>query len=171
MRAKHFFPITFTLLIISLIIAFAELKDLWADYPESPITIINPFPPGGLTDVVARTFSEHLEKYFKKPVIVMHKVGGGITVGGYAVVSSKPDGYTLGCFPIMASMPEVYSYFIKAPYTSGDLIPICHIAIPMTTFSVRGDSSINSFSELIEYLRKNPGTTWAAFSKSSEAIS
>ncbi len=167
MRAKHFLLIPCISIIILLMLGFADLKYVWADYPESPITIINPFPPGGLTDVVARTFSEQLEKYFKKPVVVTHKVGGGITVGGYAVASSKPDGYTLGCFPIMASMPEVYSYFIKAPYTSEDLIPICHVAIPMTTFSVRGDSPINSFSELIEYLRKNPGTTWAAFSKSS----
>lgn len=165
MRVKSTFIILINLLI--LVMGLAGSKDVWADYPESPITLINPFPPGGLTDVVARTFAEQLEKYFQKPVVVVNKAGGGVTVGGYAVASSKPDGYTLGCFPIMASMPEVYSYFIKAPYTSEDLLPICHIAIPMTTFSVRGDSPINSFPELIEYLRKNPGTTWAAFSKSS----
>lgn len=144
-----------------------EVHEAKAEYPEAPINLIVPFPAGGVTDIGARAFADALEKLFKRPVVVVNKVGGGTTIGGYAVASAKPDGYTLGWFPAMASIPEVYSYFIKAPYTSKDLIPVCRIYDVIGTISVKGDSPINSFSELIEYMKKHPGTTWATHSKSA----
>jgi len=153
------------LLIISLLFVF--IKDLRAEYPESPITLIVPFPAGGVTDIGARAFADALEKFFKKPVVVVNKVGGGTTIGGYAVASTKPDGYTLGWFPAMASIPDVYAYFIKAPYSSKDLIHVCRVYDVVGTVSVKGDSTINNFQSLIEYMKKNPGTTWATHSKSS----
>ncbi len=144
-----------------------EIKDLRAEYPEAPINLIVPFPAGGVTDIGARAFADALEKFFKKPVVVLNKVGGGTTIGGYAVASAKPDGYTLGWFPAMASIPDVYSYFIKAPYSSKDLIPVCRVYDVVGTVSVKGDSPMNSFTDLIEYMKKNPATTWATHSKSS----
>jgi tripartite-type tricarboxylate transporter receptor subunit TctC len=64
-------------------------------YPSRPIKLIVPFPAGTLTDVVARTFADKLSMQLDKPVIVEDRPGAGGTVGGKAVASSDPDGYTL----------------------------------------------------------------------------
>lgn len=168
METKQFhFSRLLTILFIIISLLFVDIKDLVAKYPETPINLIVPFPAGGVTDIGARAFANSLEKLFKKPVVVVNKVGGGTTIGGYSVATAKPDGYTLGWFPAMASIPEVYSYFIKAPYSSKDLIPVCRVYDVIGTVSVKGDSTINSFSDLLDYLKKNPGTTWATHSKSS----
>ncbi len=138
-----------------------------AEYPDQPVTLIVPFPAGGVTDIGARAFADALEKHFKKPVVVVNKVGGATTIGGNAVATAKPDGYTLGYFPSMASMPEVYSYFIGAPYSSKGLQPICRVAEVVGLVAVKGDSPLNTFNELVEHMRKNPGTTWGVHSRST----
>jgi tripartite-type tricarboxylate transporter receptor subunit TctC len=138
-----------------------------AEYPEQPVTLIVPFPAGGVTDIGARAFADALEKHFKKPVVVVNKVGGATTIGGNSLATAKPDGYTLGYFPSMASMPEVYSYFIQAPYASKALQPVCRVAEVVGTICVKGDSPLNTFNELVEYMRKHPGTTWGVHSRST----
>lgn len=129
-----------------------------AEYPERPITMIVPYPPGGVTDLGARALADAMEKYLNKPVVVVNKPGGATTIGGNALAIAKPDGYTLGFFPSSASIPEVYTYFYKAPYSSKDLKPVSKVAIPVLTISVKGDSPINSVKDLVEFSRKNPGT-------------
>ncbi len=74
------------------------------EYPARAITMIVPYPAGGQTDLGARAFAESMEKHLKQPMVVVNKVGGGTTVGGYALSSSKPDGYTLGFFPPFAAI-------------------------------------------------------------------
>lgn len=61
--------------------------------------------------------------------MVANKAGGATTIGGNAVATAKPDGYTLGFFPSSASIPEVYTYFYQAPYSSKDLKPVSKVAI------------------------------------------
>jgi tripartite-type tricarboxylate transporter receptor subunit TctC len=56
--------------------------------------MICPYPAGGVTDLGVRTLAEAMEKDWKQPVVVVNKVGGAPTVGGYGVSSAKPDGYT-----------------------------------------------------------------------------
>ena len=89
-----------------------------SDYPNRAITLIVPYPAGGVTDLGARAVADSLEKHLKQPVVVVNKTGGGTTIGGYAVASAKPDGYTLGFFPVAAAIPEAYAYFQDAPYSS-----------------------------------------------------
>jgi tripartite-type tricarboxylate transporter receptor subunit TctC len=127
------------------------------EYPNRTINIIVPFPPGGTTDLGARALAESMEKHLKNPVVVVNKVGGATTVGGYTVASAKPDGYTLGFFPPGASIPEAYAFFQEAPYTSKDLKHICAVVAPLISVAVREDAPWNSFKELIEYAKKNPG--------------
>jgi tripartite-type tricarboxylate transporter receptor subunit TctC len=138
-----------------------------AEYPERSITLIVPFPPGGVTDLGARAFADVMEKELKKPVVVVNKAGGATTVGGNAVATARPDGYTLGYFPPMASIPEVYSYFYQAPYSIKDLKPVCRIATAVGAIVVNGDSPMNSFKDLVEYVRKNPGAKWGINTKTS----
>lgn len=143
------------------------LQALAADYPERAITLVVPYPPGGVTDLAARTFADAMEKELKKPFVVVNKAGGATTIGGNAVATAKPDGYILGFFPPSASIPEVFTYFYQAPYSSKDLKPACSIAGVVGAIVVKDDSPINSFKDLVEYLQKNPGTKYGINGKTS----
>ena len=98
-----------------------------------------------------------MEKELKVSVVVVNKPGGAMTVGGYATASAKPDGYTIGHLLNPTMVPEVYTYFQSAPYTSADLKPICIAQSFFIGIMVRGDAPWNSLKELVEYARKNPG--------------
>jgi tripartite-type tricarboxylate transporter receptor subunit TctC len=108
-----------------------------------------------------------MEKNLKKPVVVVNRPGGGTTIAGNAVANAKPDGYTLGYFPSSASLPEVYTYFYQAPYSSKELRPVCRVVAPVLTLAVKGDSPVNSVKDLAEYARKNPGTKVGTNGKST----
>jgi len=138
-----------------------------AEYPERTITVVVPFPPGGVTDLGARAFSAAMEKLLNQPMVVVNKAGGATTIGGNAVATAKPDGYTLGYFPPMASIPEVYSYFFQAPYSSKDLKPVCRVGTAVGAICVKGDSPFNTFKDLVEHIRNNPGTKWGINTKTS----
>jgi tripartite-type tricarboxylate transporter receptor subunit TctC len=127
------------------------------EYPTRTINVIVPFPPGGSTDLGARAVAEAMERHLKQPVVVMNKLGGATTVGGYAVASAKPDGYTLGVLPPGAVIPEAYTFFQEAPYTSKDLKFICAAVAPLISVAVKDDAPWNSFREFVEYAKKNPG--------------
>jgi tripartite-type tricarboxylate transporter receptor subunit TctC len=136
------------------------LTNLYAaasDYPNRPVTVIVPYPAGGVTDIAARALADAMEKQLKQPVIVMNKVGGATTMGGYALATAKPDGYTLGFFPVAPTIPEAFDYFQDAPYTSKDLRPISGVTAPVFAVAVKVDAPWNSFKDLIEYAKKNPG--------------
>ena len=115
---------------------FVGIQPAAAEYPDRAITLVIPYPPGGVTDLGARALAEAMEKYLKKPVVALNKAGGSTTIGGNAVASAKPDGYTLGFFPSSASIPEVYTYFYEAPFSSKDLKPVSKVGIPVLTISV-----------------------------------
>jgi tripartite-type tricarboxylate transporter receptor subunit TctC len=158
------------IILVSLFFALTlstRIQSAAAEYPERSITLVVPFPPGGVTDLGARVFAEVMEKELKKPVVVVNKAGGATTVGGNAVAAARPDGYTLGYFPPMASIPEVYSYFYQAPYSSKDLKPVSRIATAVGAIVISGDSPMNSFKDLVEYIRKNPGAKWGINTKTS----
>jgi tripartite-type tricarboxylate transporter receptor subunit TctC len=127
------------------------------EYPTKLITIVVPFSPGSHTDLGARILASFLSKSLGQPVVILNRPGGGATVGGNVVATAKPDGYTLGFLPLSPSMPESYSYFLGAPYTSKDLRPVSRILSPVATISVKADAPWKSIKDLIEDAKKNPG--------------
>jgi len=137
------------------------------DYPNKTITIVLGVPAGGSTDMGARLLAQFMEMELKQPVVVVNKPGGAATIGGYSVVSAKPDGYTLGYFPGSGSVPEVFSYFYSAPYSSSDLRPIARIHAPVIAVAVKEDAPWNSLKDLVEYARKNPGMKFGHIGKST----
>src|SRR4051812_23129011 len=64
-------------------------------YPTHPITMVVPFPPGGVADIVGRPLAAVMQKSLKQPVVVVNRTGAGGVVGMAAVAKSAPDGYTL----------------------------------------------------------------------------
>jgi tripartite-type tricarboxylate transporter receptor subunit TctC len=128
-----------------------------SEYPTHSVTIVVPYPAGGATDLAARTLADALEKHLKHPFLVINKVGGATTVAGYTVASAKPDGYTLGYFPPAAAIPEAFTYFQEAPYSSKDVRPISGVSAVVQTVAVKEDAPWNSLKELEEFAKKNPG--------------
>jgi tripartite-type tricarboxylate transporter receptor subunit TctC len=128
-----------------------------AEYPEKPITIIVPYPAGGVMDLTARALADSMTGYIAHPVIVVNKTGAGATIGGAAVATAPPDGYTLGFFPVAAAVPEVFRFAYSAPYSSNDLLPISAVAATAMSFAVKADSPIKSMKDVIELARKGGG--------------
>jgi len=127
-------------------------------YPEHPITIVIPFPPGGNSDIIARLVADRLSSTLGQPVIVDHRPGGaGGTVGAKAVVSAEPDGYTL-----LLSSPAT---LVVAPavYRSLGYDPAKSFAPIATLFSVPQLLAVNpsvparSLPDLVAYAKTNPG--------------
>src|SRR3972149_3014951 len=137
-------------------------------YPERPINIVVPYAPGGGMDLAARALADSLEKHLKQSVVVVNKPGGATSIGGNTVVAAKPDGYMLGYFPTPTIIPEVFSYFYEAPYSSKDLKAICQVTLPVLTISVK-EGTFKTLKELVEYVRKNPGVKMGTHGKSGLA--
>ena len=154
---KLFLGFTCAFLFFFLIVPSWEAGAAESKYPNRPITLVVPYPPGGSTDLAARLFADGLEKLLKQPVVVTNKVGGASTIGGNTVALAKPDGYTLGYLPFHTANPEAYAYFMDAPYTSKNFRPVCAVTAGIAAVAVKADSPLNSLKELIEYAKKNPG--------------
>jgi tripartite-type tricarboxylate transporter receptor subunit TctC len=94
-------------------------------YPNRPITIVAPFPPGGVADLMARPVAAALENVLKNPVVVANKTGAAGAVGMSFVANSKPDGYNLlMALSSISIIPEADKLFDRKPaYTMDQLIP------------------------------------------------
>jgi len=66
-----------------------------AQYPTKPITMIVPFPPGGVADIVGRPLAAAMEKTLGQPVVILNRTGAGGAVGMTAAAKADPDGYTI----------------------------------------------------------------------------
>ena len=128
-----------------------------AEYPEKQITMIIPYPAGGVTDLTARALSDAMSRHLGHPVVPLNRPGAGATIGGNAVASAAPDGYTLGFFPTAAASPEVFRFQYSAPYATIDLKPVSSVAATAMSFAVRADSPLKSMKDLISLARKSGG--------------
>src|SRR6187399_2864221 len=86
-----------------------------APWPNRPIKIVCTYPPGGLTDVFARAYGEHVSQKLGQPVVVENKAGAAGAIGAEIVKQSPPDGYTL-MFTNSTTMMQNKVLFKKLPY-------------------------------------------------------
>lgn len=128
-------------------------------YPNRSITLVAPFPPGGVADLTARPVAAAMEKVLKNPVVVVNKTGAAGAVGMSFVANSKPDGYTLlMSLSSISIIPEADKLFERKPaYTMDQLIPIALISADPTIFVVNAARPWKSVKEFVEDAKKRPG--------------
>jgi tripartite-type tricarboxylate transporter receptor subunit TctC len=127
-----------------------------AEYPDKPIKLIVPFPPGGGTDIIGRIVGEKLSASGKWKVIIENKAGAGGTLGMDAAAKSKPDGYTLvlGQTSNLAINPTLYS---KLPYDPlKDLTPVSLVASAPLVIVVAADSPYKTLADVVAAARSKP---------------
>lgn len=144
--------------VLGSLLAFGAARVAVADdYPNRPVTLVVPFPPGGSTTVVGRIIADKLSATLGQSVIVDNRAGAGGTVGARAVAHSEPDGYTLllGYTGTLAIGPALYP---NVGYdVAKDFSAIGRIGAAPSSIVVHPSFPANSIPELIAYARANPG--------------
>src|SRR5687767_5255477 len=132
--------------LLALIASCAFAQD---PYPSKPITMIVPFPPGGVADIVGRPLASQMEKALKQPVVVVNRTGAGGAVGMAAAAKAAPDGYTiLMALSSISIFPVSDRINGKDPaYELRDFAPIALATADPTVLVVRADSQYQTLQD------------------------
>ncbi|MFM2084899.1 MAG: hypothetical protein RLY95_1717 [Pseudomonadota bacterium] len=143
----------FVLLCLLSQVTFAQ-----TDWPSKPITMVVPFPPGGVADTVGRPVAEALGRALNQSVIVENKAGAGGGIGMAQVAKANPDGYTvLMSLSSLSIIPEADKLFGRAPsFTLDQFKPIARFTADPTVLVVRADAPWRNFAEFLADIRKKP---------------
>ena len=127
-------------------------------YPARPVTFINPFPPGGAVDVVARPLAAVLEPILKQPMVIETKAGAAGQVGAQFAASAKPDGYTLLMHIVSISgFAEVDKLFGRpVKFTRDDFIPISRFIADPMVLVVNDKQPYQTLKEFVDDAKKRP---------------
>src|SRR5262249_13907753 len=128
-------------------------------YPDRVVRIVNPFPPGGSVDVMARLLAQKLSENVNQQVIVENRAGAGGNTGAESVARSEPDGYTL-LFTAPGPLVINQTLYTKGlPYDPAkDFAPVALSAIAPIVLMVHPAVDAQNVQELIALARKQPGT-------------
>jgi tripartite-type tricarboxylate transporter receptor subunit TctC len=126
---------------------------------DKPITMIVPFPPGGVADTVARPVAEALGKELKQTIVVENRVGAGGALGIGAAARAPADGYTLLLsLSSISILPEADKILgRKAAFALKDFKPIARFTADPTVLVVRADAPWKTVGEFVAYAQANPG--------------
>jgi len=146
-------------LFLALLFLTAPAADAQEPFPARPMTLVAPFPPGGVADLTARPVAAAMEKVLKNPVVVVNKTGAAGAVGMSFVANSKPDGYTLLlALSSISIIPEADKLFNRTPaYNMTQLSPIALISADPTILVVAADRPWKSVKEFVEDAKRRPG--------------
>ncbi|MDM0029764.1 Bug family tripartite tricarboxylate transporter substrate binding protein [Variovorax saccharolyticus] len=128
-------------------------------FPTKPITMVVPFPPGGVADIAARPIAEAMGRYLKQPVVIENKGGAGGGIGMSQVAKAKPDGYTvLMALSSVVVLPEADIILQRKPmFELSQLKPIARFTADPVVLVVQADSPWKDFGQFRAALRAKPG--------------
>ena len=140
--------------------AFAAMPaSAQSTYPDKPITMIVPFPPGGVADIVARPVAEALGRELKQSVVVENRPGAGGALGIGVAARAPADGYTvLLSLSSISILPEADKILERKPsFQLSQFKPIARFTADPTVLVVRADSRWKTLAEFIADVRAHPG--------------
>jgi tripartite-type tricarboxylate transporter receptor subunit TctC len=139
--------------------ASASVAASQENYPSRPITIVNPLPPGGTTDLVARALAAALEKRLGQPIVVENKSGAAGAVGTAFVANAKPDGYTLLLTQTsLLLIPEADRALGRQPaYAVPQLEPLARFTADPIIVAVQSERDIQTVQDLLKQVRERSG--------------
>lgn len=121
-----------------------------ASFPAQPVTLVVPFPPGGTTDIAARTMAQAMEKALGQSIVVDNRAGAGGNIGMAAVSRAKADGYTIGMGTIGTQSINQFLYKDMAFDPTKDFEPIALVMTTPNVIAVNTASDIKSMQDLVE---------------------
>ncbi len=129
------------------------------DYPSKPITLIVPYPSGGMSDTVGRPVAEAMARHLRQPLLIENKVGASGGIGMAQVAKARPDGYTvLMALSSLVVLPEADKALQRPPmYQLHQLQPIARFTADPTVLVVRADSPWRTFAEFLAHVKHHPG--------------
>lgn len=138
-------------------------------YPDKPITIVLPFPPGGATDTTARLMAPKMSEILGQPVVIDNRPGATGAIGATMVSQAKPDGYTLMVASIgtYSTNPFLQKGLKYDPQKDFDLLTVA-VRTPNVLVAYP-DFPANTVAELVALMKKNPGTVSFASSGSGSS--
>ncbi len=147
------------LFLLAATLAFATIAHGQDVYPSRPVTMIIPFPPGGVADLTARAVAPAMERALRQPIVAVNRTGAGGEVGYEAAAKARPDGYTLlMALSSVTIAPESHRLFDRQPkYEMNQLAPIALLSADPTILVVRADSPYRSVRDFVEAAKANPG--------------
>src|SRR5688572_12555627 len=153
-----------SLLLTACVAAFPALAQ--DKFPGRPISMIVPFPPGGVADTTGRPTAAAMEKVLKQPVTITNRPGAGGAVGNAAVANAKPDGYTIAMvLSSISVIPAADELFDRKPaYSLDQFAPIALVSADPTLLVVHPSLPTKNLKELVALARSRPGEL--AFSSS-----
>ena len=126
-------------------------------YPDKPIKMVVPFPPGGPIDTMARLIAAHMSTNLGQQVVIENRPGAGSTIGSKAVASAEPDGYTLlfGSSGSLGVAPALYTSLGLDPLKS--FAPVGTVALLPHVMVVPASLPAKTVAEFVAYAKANPG--------------
>ena len=148
-----------SMLLASLILSAAGPVTAQNTWPARPITMIVPFPPGGLADLVARPVAEAMGRELGQSVIIENKAGAGGGIGMSLAAKARPDGYTiLMALSSLTVLPEADVVLGRpAMFALNDLRPIARFTADPTVLAVRADAPWKTVQQFVDDAKKRPG--------------
>jgi tripartite-type tricarboxylate transporter receptor subunit TctC len=126
------------------------------DFPNKPIRLIVPFPPGGPNDIIARVVGQRMSELIKQPVVIENRGGQGGVLGTDAVAKAAPDGYTIGI--VSASSLVINPTMEKVPYdVARDFAPVTLVTTVPEMLVVASNVAAKDMGELVALARGQPG--------------
>jgi tripartite-type tricarboxylate transporter receptor subunit TctC len=126
-----------------------------SNYPDHPVRMIVPYPPGGSMDIVTRVLAKALGESMKQSFVVENRAGASGAVGNAYIAKAAPDGYTIG----MGAPTLVSAQYLNStlPYSVKELTPIIWVINQPNVLLIHPSVPANNLKEFIDYLQANPG--------------